>query len=67
MKVLSDVQNCNVRFTTLKVQEDDVGTVLRKLDSLNDYCIKTPDVGKVLSTLTINGEVRSTVFVEENN
>ncbi len=65
MKVLSDVQNCNVRFTTLKVLESDVGTVLHKLDSLNDYCIKTPDIGKVVSTLSFNGEIRSTVFVEE--
>lgn len=65
MKVLTDVQNCNVRFTTLEVQAEDVGKVLHKLDSTKDYCIKTPDIGKVVSRLSFNGEVRSTVFVEE--
>lgn len=64
MKVLTDVQNCNVRFITLRIIENDVGAILPKMDSQYDYTISLKDVGRKISTLIINNEIRSTIFFD---
>lgn len=64
MKTISDVQNCNIRFSTAKVEQHDIGKVLLNFNSNSLHVITSSDVDKTVSTLQINNKIMSTIFVD---